>query len=99
MRSHRSLCNPAACLGCLVILITLAGVHSAFAQITAATISGTVKDETGGVLPGVDVVVANVDTGLTRSSVTDGNGYFTLTGLPPGTYETRASVAGFGTAV
>ena len=30
---------------------------------------GTIKDETGGVLPGVDVVVKNLDTGLTRSVV------------------------------
>ena len=93
MLAHRRLRNPAARLGFL-ILITLAGVHHAFAQITAATISGTVKDETGGVLPGVDVVVTNVDTGLIRASVTDANGYFTLPGLPPGTYETRASCHG-----
>src|SRR5207247_6348326 len=70
-----------------------------FGQITSATISGTVKDQTQAVLPGVDVVVKNVDTGLTRSVVTDANGYFTIAGLPPGTYETRASLVGFGTAV
>src|SRR5438093_11996300 len=71
----------------------------ALAQITSATISGTIKDQTGAVLPGVDVVVKNVDTGLTRSALTDGNGYFTIPGLPPGSYETRASLAGFGAAV
>src|SRR6266446_7181635 len=71
----------------------------AVAQITSATISGTIKDETGGVLPGVDVVVKNVDTGLTRTVVTDSNGYFTVPGLAPGKYEARATLQGFATGV
>ena len=69
------------------------------AQITSATISGTIKDETGGVLPGVDVVIRNLDTGLTRSVVTDSNGYFTVPGLAPGKYEARGSLQGFATGV
>ena len=83
----------------VVSVLILASALDAFPQITSATISGTVKDQTNAVLPGVDVVVKNLDTGLTRSVVTDGNGYFTIAGLPPGTYETRASLTGFGTAV
>ena len=83
----------------LFFFFTLAFAHTVFAQITAATVSGTIKDQTGAVLPGVDVVVKNADTGLTRSGVTDANGYFTMPGLPPGTYETRASLQGFRTAV
>src|SRR5204863_8106414 len=51
------------------------------------------------VLPGVDIVVKNVDTGLTRSMVTDASGNFTIPGLPPGTYETRATLQGFAAAV
>jgi carboxypeptidase family protein/TonB-dependent receptor-like protein len=81
----------------LVLLTTT--VSPALAQITSATISGTIKDETGGVLPGVDLVVRNLDTGLTRSVVTDSNGYFTVPGLAPGTYEARATLQGFSTAV
>src|SRR5437867_291423 len=84
---------------CLVAFLVLVLASTAVAQITSATISGTVKDQTQGVLPGVDVVVKNVDTGQIRSAVTDANGYFTIPGLPPGTYETRATLAGFGTAV
>src|SRR6184192_4545461 len=83
----------------LIAVFILVTASSGLAQITSATISGTVKDQTQGVLPGVDVVVKNVDTGVTRSAVTDGSGYFTIPGLPPGAYQTRASLQGFGSVV
>ena len=83
----------------LGVVLLIATASLAVAQITSATISGTIKDETGGVLPGVDVVVNNLDTGLTRSVVTDSNGYFTVPGLAPGRYEARASLQGFRTGV
>jgi hypothetical protein len=41
----------------VLVLSLVTFASSAFAQITSATISGTIKDETGGVLPGVDVVI------------------------------------------
>jgi hypothetical protein len=80
----------------VVLLVTTGTI--ALAQITSATLSGTIKDETGGVLPGVDVVVTNLDTALTRSVVTDAHGYFTVPGLAPGRYEARATLQGFSTA-
>ncbi len=83
----------------LISLFLLVTAASGFAQITSATISGTVKDQTQAVLPGVDIVVRNVETGLTRSAVTDAHGSFTIPGLPPGTYETRATLPGFAAAV
>ena len=83
----------------LGVVLLVATASLALAQITSATISGTIKDETGGVLPGVDLVIANLDTGLTRSAVTDSNGSFTVPGLPPGRYEARASLQGFRTGV
>src|SRR5262249_30957491 len=83
----------------LVVVLLSTTTSLAVAQITSATLSGTIKDDTGGVLPGVDVVVRNLDTGLTRSVVTDANGYFTVPGLAPGRYETRASLQGFRTGV
>src|SRR5882762_11063395 len=83
----------------LVALLVLATAPTSFGQITSATISGIVKDQTQAVLPGVDVAVRNVDTGLSRSVVTDARGSFTIPGLPPGAYETRASLQGFATVV
>jgi hypothetical protein len=71
----------------------------AFAQITTATVSGTVRDVTGAVLRDAVVVVENASTGARRSGTTDASGYFTMPGLPPGTYETRVSLEGFGIAV
>jgi Carboxypeptidase regulatory-like domain/TonB-dependent Receptor Plug Domain/TonB dependent receptor-like, beta-barrel len=83
----------------LVAAVAFVLTTPAYAQITAATVSGTAKDETGGVLPGVSVEVKNLDTGLSRTAVTDGNGNFTIPGLPPGRYETRAALQGFATVV
>src|SRR5437667_2874302 len=83
----------------LVALLVLAAAPGASAQITSATISGTVRDQTQAVLPGVDILVSNIGTGLSRAAVTDANGHFTIPGLPPGAYETRASLQGFATSV
>ncbi|HJZ70268.1 MAG TPA: TonB-dependent receptor, partial [Vicinamibacterales bacterium] len=83
----------------LAAVLLALSASAAAAQITSATISGTIKDETGGVLPGADVVLKNVETGFTRSAVTDSNGYFTVPGLAPGRYEARATLQGFTAAV
>ena len=93
---HRSACRRLAVLSLSFVLLS---ASSALAQITAATISGTVKDDTGGVLPGADIVAKNVDTGIPRSAVSNGDGGFTLAGLPPGKYEVRVALPGFNTSV
>jgi hypothetical protein len=82
-----------------MLLVVAISVPNASAQITAATVSGVLADETGGVLPGVGVTLKNVETGLTRSVVTGGDGSYNLPGLPPGMYEARASLPGFTPAV
>jgi hypothetical protein len=80
-------------------LLTLTGASHVLAQITAAMLSGTVNDQSAGVLPGVTIETKNLDTGQTRTVVTDGNGFFTIPGLPPGRYEVKASLPGFASAV
>src|SRR5215831_17536567 len=65
------------------------------AQIFQATLSGTVKDSTGGVIPGAVVEVRNLGTNLTRSVKTDGSGEYVLTDLPAEHYELKVTFAGF----
>jgi len=70
---------------------------AAFAQ--NAQITGTLKDESGGVLPGVSVTARNEETGLTRTAVTEAAGEYRLPVLPPGTYTITAELQGFTTEV
>src|SRR5215203_5170928 len=62
---------------------------------TAATVSGTVQDATGAVLPGVSVTAKSRATGLVRTTTTGPEGRYVLAQLPPGTYELRAEITGF----
>src|SRR5690348_9662472 len=68
---------------------------SAHAQTTAGTLSGTVTDEKGLVIVGVNITVSNVGTGLPRQTTTGNDGLFTIPLLPPGTYRLRAEHEGF----
>jgi hypothetical protein len=85
------------------ILVTMffslmAGVV-AHAQVTGATLSGTVTDASGGVVAGATVSATNSATAVTRDTTSDSAGLYNLPNLIPGTYEIRVSSAGFSTAV
>jgi hypothetical protein len=67
----------------------------AAAQEQRASIEGTVKDNTGAVLPGVTVDAKNLSQGGVATAVTDGGGYFRFPSLAPGAYEVTAKLSGF----
>ena len=67
----------------------------AFAQRTTATVRGTVRDATQGLLPGVTVTATNEDTGLVRSVVSNESGSFSVPNLPIGRYKIDAELSGF----
>ena len=75
-----------------ILLIAASTVLAQNAQIT-----GTVKDTTGGVMPGVTVTAKNNGTGLTRTEITDVGGNFRLVALLPGSYTVTAEIQGFTT--
>jgi hypothetical protein len=67
------------------------------AQVVGATISGTVTDSSGSKMPGVDIVITNVGTGIVTRTTTKGEGTFDAPNLQPGSYEISASAKGFST--
>ncbi len=82
-------------VGLLAIVIGILLAPSAFAQ--NAQITGSVKDSSGAIIPGATVTARNVDTGLTRTAVTDGSGEYRLPSLPPGRYSVATELSGFST--
>src|SRR5262245_10161388 len=82
-------------------MLTLAPITSTIWAETASTaqITGSVKDQSGAVLPGVEVTVTQTDTGLKRSVPTDETGSYVLTNLPVGPYRLEAALPGFRTYV
>src|SRR5262249_39610517 len=65
-----------------------------FAQATAQ-IAGTVRDQSGAGLPGVEVMATQTDTGITRNAVTNETGSYVLSNLPIGPYRLEAALPGF----
>src|SRR5947199_1748965 len=70
----------------------------ASAQATAQ-MSGTVRDQSGAVLPGVEVTATQTETGVVRTTVTNETGSYSLPNLPLGPYRLEAALAGFRTFV
>jgi hypothetical protein len=60
-----------------------------------ATVTGTVTDSTGAIVPGVKITVADADIGLTRDTVSNSAGDYTVAKIPLGTYSISAEAAGF----
>ena len=81
-----------------VILACLGTCVDVRAQATAQ-ISGTVKDQSGAVLPGVEVTAIQTETGISRMAVTNETGSYVLPNLPLGPYRVEATLPGFRTFV
>src|SRR5262245_36425208 len=78
------------------VLIVLLTVTTVWAQGGAtAQITGLVKDESAGILPGADVTITQTDTGFKRSVVTDSAGAFAFPNVPIGPYRLDVMLQGF----
>jgi hypothetical protein len=65
------------------------------AQAVTGTILGTVRDSSGGALPGANVTLLNQDTGYTRTFTSDSSGEYTAPLMPTGTYTVTCEISGF----
>ena len=79
---------------CFLAVACLIAALPAAAQNTAS-ITGTVRDSTGAVLPGADVTVTNVATGISSKVMTNAEGDYLVAGLPAAAYNLKIVAAGF----
>src|SRR5881409_4000547 len=80
------------------LVIAALSCSSVWAQATAQ-ISGTVKDQSGAVLPGVEITATQTGTGISRTAVTNETGSYVLPNLPIGPYQLEAALPGFRTFI
>ncbi len=82
-----------------VLLLAFAGAAStmALAQTDTGTVTGTIEDSSGAVLPGTSIKLTNTDTGLVQTGTSSGAGNFNFAALPRGNYRLQASHDGFQT--
>jgi len=88
-------------LAVIVAVALFAGTttcNTAFAQ-AISQITGTVKDQSGAVLPGAEITATQTDTGIARTAVSNETGNYVLPNLAVGPYRVEASLPGFRTFV
>jgi hypothetical protein len=84
---------------CLLAIALVATGAAADAQpLQTGTVSGTIQDATGSVLPGVTVTLTSRERGFSRDTVSDENGRFVFPAVPIGRYDLVATLQGFETA-
>ncbi|MGI8785790.1 MAG: carboxypeptidase regulatory-like domain-containing protein [Acidobacteriota bacterium] len=79
----------------VVCLLFAFAVVSVPAQTVTGTLSGTVSDSSGGIIPGVDVLAKNEEIGLLRTAVTNDAGAYSMAFLPLGSYTVTVELQGF----
>src|SRR5437868_2263221 len=83
-------------LALAVVFLSFLSVQT-FGQSTYATVSGTVGDATGAVLPGVEVIATNNATGVVTTVISNESGAYNFASLLPGAYKVTAELPGFQT--
>jgi outer membrane receptor protein involved in Fe transport len=94
MSSRRISTGHAVCLATILILAILSVAPSS-AQVAGATLSGTIIDSSGGVLPDSQVAITNVATGVTTKVTTNSDGFYISANLLPGEYNITISAKGY----
>src|ERR1700674_4967580 len=89
----------ASFLAFVVLVFSPMFLATAHAQVAGATLSGTVMDQSGGLVPQAVISIKNIATDITRTSTTSTAGFYSAPNLLPGTYEIRAAAQGFSSQV
>ena len=86
-------------LGMSALLLSVLFSHPVHAQVVGGTISGTISDKSGALVPNATVSLTNLATGVTSTVNTNAQGLYSLPNLLPGNYQQTVSAAGFEKAV
>jgi hypothetical protein len=78
------------------LIVFILTALSLSAQSTTATLVGTVRDSSGGVIPGAALAVRNSNTNQVKNLTTGPEGEFTVPDLEPGSYEVSVEHPGYG---
>src|SRR4026207_2440045 len=77
----------------VIVFITAAALPQA--QMSTGDVKGTVTDPSGAVVPGANITVTNVETGVSRNATTQAIGEYRILILPPGIYSIKIEAYGF----
>ena len=80
------------------VLCLLAAAGSTLGQSANGTVGGSVQDSSKALMPGVTVTLANTETGVMSTTITNESGSYAFSAVPPGTYKVTASLPGFKTS-
>jgi hypothetical protein len=80
-----------------ILVLSVVYIGRAHAQVSGASLTGTVKDASGSIIPNAEVSIIDVATGVGRAVTTDAAGLYTAPNLSPGTYDVKVSASGFST--
>lgn len=80
----------------LALSILLATLAPALGQVETARITGTIKDTTGAVIPGVEIVITHVGTNRQIRTITDDSGRYASVPIAIGEYRVEAAIPGCG---
>src|SRR5215469_9514888 len=91
LRNRRSVFLVAFFLG----FALLGSVRRADAQVLFGSVSGTISDPSGAGVPKAHVTLVNKATSVQKEGDTNENGYYSITDVPPGTYDLTVKTSGF----
>src|SRR5215471_5900422 len=81
-----------------IVPVLMLSAITVWGQATAE-VSGTVRDQSSAVLPGVEITATQTETGIARKTITNETGAYVLSNLPLGPYKLEAALPGFRTFV
>jgi hypothetical protein len=82
-----------------ILALSVGIVRPLHAQVSGATLSGTITDPQGSAVPAAKVIAKNIATGLATETTSNTAGAYTIPNLIPGDYQVAVSASGFTTAI